>query len=805
MAYNEIRTINNIQLEDIKARQSIEELNNKKANKSDIVNGLNYKGTTTYSALPTSGNNVGDFYYVTDGDGTNGEGNYAWNGTAWYFSGKTTDFGDISTKANAAVNNAAFEEGKLKVTKNDGTSTETEVVDSSLTKSGKAADAKITGDNISQIKEDLTDEIPLKWEEGAIDGTTGADSENSNTCRSSGFFDFYTLYSISVQKNKRLFAYNDIKEYIGNIEIPSNTTFTKEEIEKLEELNGIVYFRLRAGWGETIDKVDKVTLLKNISTQNAIDYTNKIVEERQRLIIKKYPMHWRDVFYNTTTGLFESANGGKIITGEKIKLSDFVRAKTGNLLFFRVYAYGENGGYLGCIPVIQRSGTLLPRHIYSKFPNAYEIIISMLYSSNIVTTISDVEKYTTVYCSNVIVEQSKIDYWTKYRQRFNAEPIMVAYSNGADLGYMNTELAYINAAIAGFKWLKGDVQPTSDGKLIMCHDNGFTFDDDGQIIAYDETSSKTKNIHDMTYDECMNLLYSHNYHIYTNYISGNAERVVYNPKVCDLEQFLEICKEYGTRPYIVIRDKYMDTVVPELLKLLEKYDFIDNCIVNSFTLDSVKLVANQSNHRVMISVVKEYAKNRNLTIKDVDDILAISPNCTINIYTSLDTSDWNNAILAKMSEKAINYAKSLGVTVGSAGIEKPHKLFKSGIGLMQCSTACIQTKITPINLCISLKNGEATSKRYGAYGAEYTADISTFANKIEVKNVRRIDSTRDFSDGITPNLAGILPYSLNAIGDKVISVSLLWNNVISITINTNIADLDTSSEKLIFVKFAYGL
>lgn len=228
MAYNEIRTINNIQLEDIKAREEIEAtkknisslqtkedfdntvgnwssshpnetitnvvdgikipdvssfvtisdfntkqeaqdkvidtkadkgvvetLQSTKADKSDLVNGLHYVGTTTYSALPTSGNNVGDFYYVTDGDGTNGEGNYAWNGTAWYFSGKTTDFGDISTKVNTAVNNAAFDEGKLKVTKNDGTSTETEVIDSSLTKSDKAADAKITGDKIGQLKEDI--------------------------------------------------------------------------------------------------------------------------------------------------------------------------------------------------------------------------------------------------------------------------------------------------------------------------------------------------------------------------------------------------------------------------------------------------------------------------------------------------------------------------------------------------------------------------------------------------------------------------------------------------------------------------
>ena len=176
MAYNEIRTINNIQLEDIKARQFIKDLDNKKANKSDIVNGLNFKGTTTYNALPISDNDVGDFYYVTDGDGTNGEGNYAWNGTAWYFSGKTTDFGDISTKANVAVNSAAFEEGKLKVTKNDGASTETEVIDSSLTKSGKAADAKITGDKISELKEDKVDK-PSAADDGKIPRAKGGEVE----------------------------------------------------------------------------------------------------------------------------------------------------------------------------------------------------------------------------------------------------------------------------------------------------------------------------------------------------------------------------------------------------------------------------------------------------------------------------------------------------------------------------------------------------------------------------------------------------------------------------------------------------
>lgn len=204
MAYNEIRTINNIQLEDIKAREEIEAtkknitslqtkedfdntvgnwssshpnetitkvidgikipdvsnfvtnsdfntkqeeqdkiidtkadkkvvetLQNTKADKSDLVNGLHFKGTATYSALPASDNNVGDFYYVTDGDGTNGEGNYAWNGTSWNFSGKTTN---IST----------------------------DIIDNTLSVSGKAAGAKAAGDAISQLKEDLTNVKNLK-------------------------------------------------------------------------------------------------------------------------------------------------------------------------------------------------------------------------------------------------------------------------------------------------------------------------------------------------------------------------------------------------------------------------------------------------------------------------------------------------------------------------------------------------------------------------------------------------------------------------------------------------------------------
>lgn len=62
-----------------------------KANKNEVANGLRAKGKTTYSNLPSSNNNIGDYYYCSDGDGENPSGNYVWNGTTWYFGGTGDD------------------------------------------------------------------------------------------------------------------------------------------------------------------------------------------------------------------------------------------------------------------------------------------------------------------------------------------------------------------------------------------------------------------------------------------------------------------------------------------------------------------------------------------------------------------------------------------------------------------------------------------------------------------------------------------------------------------------------------------
>lgn len=57
----------------------VSNLSQNKADKTDLTSPFNFKGSTAYSALPTSGNTINDTYYCTDL-----KRRYTWNGEAWY-------------------------------------------------------------------------------------------------------------------------------------------------------------------------------------------------------------------------------------------------------------------------------------------------------------------------------------------------------------------------------------------------------------------------------------------------------------------------------------------------------------------------------------------------------------------------------------------------------------------------------------------------------------------------------------------------------------------------------------------------
>lgn len=79
----------------------IDEINtslDNKANKSDLTNSMTPKGNISFYNLPTIGNNIGDYYYCEDSPKI---GNYAWNGSEWYFAGTGDEgFSVLSEKIN---------------------------------------------------------------------------------------------------------------------------------------------------------------------------------------------------------------------------------------------------------------------------------------------------------------------------------------------------------------------------------------------------------------------------------------------------------------------------------------------------------------------------------------------------------------------------------------------------------------------------------------------------------------------------------------------------------------------------------
>lgn len=96
-----------------------------KIKKNNLISGaLRFKGSSAYAALPGKGAAENDYYYCSDGNGTNGPGYYAWNGSAWIWIGNN-DKG----------------------------------IDKSLKVEGAAAEAAATGEAIASLKEDTNNDI----------------------------------------------------------------------------------------------------------------------------------------------------------------------------------------------------------------------------------------------------------------------------------------------------------------------------------------------------------------------------------------------------------------------------------------------------------------------------------------------------------------------------------------------------------------------------------------------------------------------------------------------------------------------
>ena len=151
----------------------------------------------------------------------------------------------------------------------------------------------------------------------------------------------------------------------------------------------------------------------------------------------------------------------------------------------------------------------------------------------------------------------------------------IAYSYVAGGGGTNSKEHFLHCAQSNYDSIKTDLRLTSDGALVCCHDEGFTFNSDGRITTFD--SSNCTLIHEMTYAEVMALEFN------TMYKGSRCH-------TSDLDYVLQVCKAYGKLAYITIRGEYIETTAELVVSALKKWGMLGNCIINSFSNDALMAV-----------------------------------------------------------------------------------------------------------------------------------------------------------------------------------------------------------------------
>ncbi len=142
----------------------------------------------------------------------------------------------------------------------------------------------------------------------------------------------------------------------------------------------------------------------------------------------------------------------------------------------------------------------------------------------------------------------------------SAQPYLVGH-RGSIWGVENTSQAFINGAKKGYDYLETDIKVTKDGKFVCWHDDNLT-KASGQPAIASNTLSYLKSLK----------------------LSQTRDGVAYTGYICTLEEYLDICKEYGVAP--VIEFKWATGInsndcsnIPALVKIVEEKGFRNNCYI----------------------------------------------------------------------------------------------------------------------------------------------------------------------------------------------------------------------------------
>lgn len=147
--------------------------------------------------------------------------------------------------------------------------------------------------------------------------------------------------------------------------------------------------------------------------------------------------------------------------------------------------------------------------------------------------------------------------------------LVIAHRGLCGLEPENTHAAYIAAANRSYYGIESDAHKTADGKYVMMHDAN-TLRMSGDDIEIGKA----------TYETLRNLRLKQK-----DGVRGRTDL-----RIPSLEEYLGICKYYGKKAILELKDNFTAEDVNEICCMVEAFEYMDETIFISFKLNNLILV-----------------------------------------------------------------------------------------------------------------------------------------------------------------------------------------------------------------------
>jgi len=155
------------------------------------------------------------------------------------------------------------------------------------------------------------------------------------------------------------------------------------------------------------------------------------------------------------------------------------------------------------------------------------------------------------------------------RQVMNIEYSVLRDYHGKGNLAGNTEMHFRKGIDEGFDGFKADMRFSSDGEIVLCHDPGYTFNQDGKVTYFNKESFTP--IHEMTLNEILALEFEHPF-----------EEEWLHP--CTLDTMLSLCEQSDSAAYLTLRpEPWRPEVAKRMVQLLLAHRMQHRTIVNLYT------------------------------------------------------------------------------------------------------------------------------------------------------------------------------------------------------------------------------